>query len=51
MTPGIPRGPDEPLATALAVERERFAGLFATEDQKEGMRAFVEKRPPAWKGA
>ncbi len=51
VTPGMLRGPDEPLAGALAVEREQFAGLFATQDQKEGMRAFVEKRPPAWKGA
>ena len=51
VTPGVPRGPDEDLGAALAVERERFAGLFATEDQKEGMRAFVEKRPPAWRGA
>jgi 1,4-dihydroxy-2-naphthoyl-CoA synthase len=23
--------------------------LFATEDQKEGMNAFIEKRPPKWK--
>jgi cyclohexa-1,5-dienecarbonyl-CoA hydratase len=29
--------------TGLVVEREAFADLFATEDQKEGMRAFVEK--------
>jgi enoyl-CoA hydratase len=27
----------------MVVEREAFADLFATEDQKEGMRAFVEK--------
>ena len=51
VTPGVPRGPDEDLAAALAVEREQFSGLFATEDQKEGMRAFVEKRLPAWRGA
>jgi enoyl-CoA hydratase len=32
------------LASANAVERELFGALFATEDQKEGMRAFLEKR-------
>jgi len=51
VSPGAVRGPDEPLAGALAIERERFGALFATQDQKEGMRAFVQKRPPAWKGA
>ncbi len=39
------------LATANAFEVQAFALCFSTEDQKEGMRAFVEKRPPAWKGA
>jgi len=39
------------LAAGLAVERDLFGGLFATNDQKEGMRAFIEKRPPGWTGA
>jgi enoyl-CoA hydratase len=32
------------VRTGLVVEREAFVGLFATEDQREGMQAFVEKR-------
>ncbi len=31
-------------------ERRLFALLFATEDMREGMNAFIEKRKPAWKG-
>jgi enoyl-CoA hydratase len=42
-------GEDLPLERALMVEQEAFASLFASEDQKEGMRAFLEKRAPAWK--
>jgi enoyl-CoA hydratase len=38
------------METGLAVERDLFAGLFATRDQKEGMRAFVDKRRPVWTG-
>ena len=38
------------LAEGVAAEREAFSALFDTEDQDEGMRAFIEKRPPAWKG-
>jgi enoyl-CoA hydratase/carnithine racemase len=33
------------LRTGLAIEREAFSDLFATEDQKEGMRSFVEEGP------
>ncbi len=37
------------LAEGVMFERRIFHSLFATEDQKEGMKAFVEKRPPKWK--
>jgi enoyl-CoA hydratase len=39
-----------PLLQGIRFERRLFHGLFGTEDQKEGMAAFVEKRPGNWKG-
>jgi enoyl-CoA hydratase len=39
-----------PLVEGIHLERRLFNMLFATEDQKEGMAAFVAKRPPTWQG-
>jgi len=38
------------LTEGLEAERRAFYMLFATEDQKEGMKAFIEKAKPNWKG-
>ncbi|MBN1453487.1 MAG: enoyl-CoA hydratase/isomerase family protein [Anaerolineales bacterium] len=38
------------LTDGLSKEKELFYSLFSTEDQKEGMQAFIEKRKPNWKG-
>lgn len=43
-------GNELPLAAGLAVERELFREAMATEDRVEGMRAFLEKRPPRFEG-
>lgn len=43
-------GADVPLETGLALERRLFERLFDSDDQKEGMRAFLEKRPAVYRG-
>lgn len=46
----IDRGLDVDLRTGLELERQAFAGLFATEDRTIGMTAFVRKEKPEFKG-
>jgi enoyl-CoA hydratase len=43
-------GLNAPLDAALMLERKALQLLFATQDQKEGMRAFLEKRKPKFEG-
>jgi enoyl-CoA hydratase len=44
------RGMDASLDTGLALETKAIQLLFSSEDQKEGMAAFIEKRKPSFKG-
>uniref|UniRef100_A0A7C1JJP6 Probable enoyl-CoA hydratase echA8 n=1 Tax=Caldilinea aerophila TaxID=133453 RepID=A0A7C1JJP6_9CHLR len=46
----INRAFESSLAEGILFERRAFNLLFATEDQKEGMAAFIQKRKPSWKG-
>jgi enoyl-CoA hydratase len=46
----VNRALEAPLSEGLAVERKNFYFLFATEDQKEGMRAFLDKRRAQFEG-
>jgi len=46
----VDRGADLPLDEALALEASIFGRLCATEDKREGTRAFLEKRPATWLG-
>jgi enoyl-CoA hydratase len=45
----VNRAYEGPLAEGIQFERRMFHSLFATDDQKEGMDAFVNKRKPAFK--
>ena len=45
----VDRAFESSLSEGLLFERRHFHALFATEDQKEGMAAFAEKRKPSWK--
>ena len=45
----VNRAQEMTLAEGVRFERRVFLAMFATEDQNEGMRAFVEKRKPEFR--
>ncbi len=42
---------DNAMGEALPYERQKFVDLFSTDDQREGVNAFLEKRKPVWKNS
>ena len=48
ITECIDRAYETTLSEGVRFERRVFHATFATDDQKEGMSAFIEKRPPAF---
>jgi enoyl-CoA hydratase len=46
----VNEGADIPLREALFIEADAFGELAATADKREGTRAFLEKRPPSFRG-
>jgi len=46
----IDRGAEAPLETALELERKAYAWLRSTHDYEEGVKSFLEKRPPKYQG-
>ena len=45
----VNRGCETDIETAISIEADLFGLCFSTDDQKEGMRAFLDKRPPEFK--